>query len=71
MLNPQDYGLTRKNTSNVCGWVSDSLLPASEIKNGRNEHSDRFRLTKFNIEERGTGIGPASQAWEARTLPMC
>ena len=28
-------------------------------------------LSNAKVLERDTGIEPASQAWEARTLPMC
>ena len=30
-----------------------------------------YCFSVFYLVERNTGVEPASQAWEARTLPMC
>ena len=45
--------------------VNDEIRDDDENEGVNNEKGDE------RIGERDTGVEPASQAWEARALPMC
>ena len=56
---------SKKREHDEIEMVNDEKKDDDENEGANNEKGDE------RIGERDTGVEPASQAWEARALPMC